>query len=88
MTRVQPEPVEAVSENAQKEGGGWRAKGGQRQLHQWLPQPLPQEKVQWRPLPLVPGALGTEERGRVDLSGAGAQRAANTGSAYPGLAWG
>lgn len=81
------QPLEG-SESTLKEGGRRRAKGGQGQLHQWLPQWLPREEAQWRPLPLVPGALGMEERRRVDLSGAGAQRAANTGSAYPGLAWG
>lgn len=42
-------------------------------MRQWLPQWLPREKAGWRPLPLVPGAPGTKERGRVSLSGAGAQ---------------
>lgn len=38
-------------------------------MRQWLPL----EKAGWRPLPLVPGALGMKERGRVSLSGASAQ---------------
>lgn len=46
---------------------------GQGRLHQWLPQRLPREKARRRPSPLVPGALGMEGRGRVSLSGAGAQ---------------
>lgn len=66
------QPLEG-SESPLEEGGGQRAKGGPGLLHQWLPQWLLGEKARWRPLPLVPGALGMEERGRIGLSGAGAQ---------------